>query len=68
MLNAERERRRAEREAAGIDTDTADDRVLAEMEEQAMASVRAKRTVRIKVADIREAEEKLAEKKDKPEK
>jgi hypothetical protein len=36
MLNAERERRRAEREAAGIDTDTADDRVLAEMEEQGL--------------------------------
>ncbi len=60
MLNTERERRRAEREAAGVDTDTEDDRVLAEMEEQAKASVRARRTIRISLKDIKDAEEKQA--------
>lgn len=67
MLNTERERRRAEREAAGMDTDTADDRVLAEMEEQAKASVRARRTVRISVKDIRAEEERQAAEKAKAE-
>ena len=57
MLNAERERRRAEREAAGLDADTEDDKVLAEMEEQARASAQARRTVRLKVSDIRAAQE-----------
>jgi hypothetical protein len=63
MLNTERERRRAEREAAGLDTDTADDKVLAEMEEQAKASVRARRTIRISLKDIKAAEEKQEEEK-----
>ena len=60
MLNTERERRRAEREAAGMDTDTEDDRVLAEMEEQAKASVRARRTIRISLKDIKAEEERQA--------
>ena len=58
MLNTERERRRAEREAAGVDTDTEDDKVLAEMEEQAIASVKARRTIRIRLKDIEAAEAK----------
>lgn len=65
MLNTERERRRAEREAAGMDTDTEDDKVLAEMEEQARASVRARRTIRIKVADVEAANAKLQEERGK---
>jgi len=67
MLNTERERRRAEREAAGMDTDTEDDRVLAEMEEQAKASVRARRTIRISLKDIKAAEEKQQAEKKMPE-
>ncbi len=55
MLNTERERRRAEREAEGLDANTDDDRVLAEMEAQARASARAKRTIRLKRSELDKA-------------
>lgn len=51
MLNTERERRRAEREAAGESADTPEDRVLAEMAASAEASARARRTIRIKMPE-----------------
>ena len=59
MLNTERERRRAEREAAGMTADSEEDRVLAEMEAQARASAKARRTIRLKRSELAKALEEV---------
>ena len=66
MLNTERERRRAEREAAGEDPDTQSDLLLAEIaKDAARPDKRATRyTVRLKKAEIeRELEKQKVKKK-----
>ena len=69
MLNTERERRRAEREAAGEDPDTQSDLLLAEIaKDAARPDKRATRyTVRLKKAEIERELEKQKAKKKAPE-
>jgi UDP-GlcNAc:undecaprenyl-phosphate GlcNAc-1-phosphate transferase len=70
MLNAERERRRAEREAAGEDPNTQSDLLLAEIaKDAANPGKRATRyTVRLKKAEIERANEEYLKKKAEAEK
>lgn len=64
MLNTERERRRAAREAAGQDPNTHDDKIL---EELAKDAARRRYTVRLKKTDIDKAVQESAADKEKAE-
>ena len=62
MLNTERERRRAEREAKGQDPNTQDDKIL---EELAKDAARKRYTVRLKKSDVDKAMQEAAAEKER---